>query len=74
MNRLPRRFSIPKTPESRTPSVVIVLVIAAAVLAVARGLWRLLAGSPFGAEMVIVGAAGGVLYAVWRFRRGERAA
>lgn len=63
-------FSVPKNPESRTPSVVLILVALGAMLAGARGVWRLLTGAPFGAEMVIIAVAVGALYAVSRFQRG----
>jgi hypothetical protein len=58
-------FGAPRTPESRTPYVLALL----AIIGLARGLWAALEGWAYGAEFVLVAAAAGIAYAVFRFRR-----
>ena len=63
------KFRLPETPESRTYRVVLLLIGGGLVTAVARGGWQLLAGAPFGEEMIGLTAAAAVAYALTRYLR-----
>ena len=59
------RFEVPKTPESRTPHVLLLLAGVGAV-----GLaWRLLSGSRLSVEIAVLAMSLAIAYAVVRFLR-----
>jgi hypothetical protein len=59
-------FKLPKTPESRTPAMLLLIVLIGGVTALVRGFVEF----RFAAELVVVGAIAAIGYAVWRFIRG----
>jgi hypothetical protein len=59
------QFRDRRTPESRTPYVLLLLAVIGAVVVV----WRLLVTSQVGAEILLGVVVAAVVFAIWRFAR-----
>lgn len=65
-------FRVPETPESRTPRVLLLLLVIGLGTSLVRTGWTWLAFSTFGEAAVLTVAGGAVVYAVARYVRGRR--
>lgn len=69
MKKSLERFRLPRTPESRTPLVLLLLGALGLATAAIRGGWRFLAGSSYGVELLLGAAFAAILYATVRYIR-----